>query len=95
MEELHRAVESGGQTLSWVEFQAASKEMYDSGGGEEVEHLEGVVHMEGGALGVTVDGAEGCAVAAGSKVKVELENRELWRQFDEITNEMIITKAGR
>ena len=35
-----------------------------------------------------VQGAEG-------RVKVELENRGLWKQFDEITNEMIITKAGR
>lgn len=28
-------------------------------------------------------------------VKVTLENEDLWKQFDQITNEMIITKAGR
>ena len=28
-------------------------------------------------------------------VKVTLENEALWKQFDQITNEMIITKAGR
>lgn len=84
---------NGDQSLSWAEFEAASKEVFDSGG--EVEQLEGAVHVEGGASSATVDGAEGCAVATGSEVKVELENRQLWRQFDEITNEMIITKAGR
>ncbi len=33
--------------------------------------------------------------AASMEVKAELENRALWKQFNEITNEMIITKAGR
>lgn len=28
-------------------------------------------------------------------VKVTLENEELWRQFDEVGTEMIITKTGR
>lgn len=56
-----------------------------------------------GAAGVKSEGcttatdvSEEYAMAAGATgVTVELENRELWRQFDEITNEMIITKAGR
>ena len=39
--------------------------------------------------------SESEASATASAVKVELENQPLWKQFDEITNEMIITKAGR
>ena len=30
-----------------------------------------------------------------SGMKVTLENEELWRQFSGVTNEMIVTKAGR
>ena len=29
------------------------------------------------------------------EVQVTLENRDLWKQFSKITNEMIVTKAGR
>lgn len=28
-------------------------------------------------------------------VQVTLENKDLWKQFSKITNEMIVTKAGR
>lgn len=34
-----------------------------------------------------------CNISAG--VQAALENRELWKQFNSITNEMIITKIGR
>ena len=30
-----------------------------------------------------------------SKLKVSLEDRELWGKFKELTNEMIVTKSGR
>lgn len=33
--------------------------------------------------------------SASAEVKVTLENEELWREFCAITNEMIVTKAGR
>ena len=31
----------------------------------------------------------------GSGLRVELEERELWGKFKELTNEMIVTKTGR
>ena len=30
-----------------------------------------------------------------SKIEVTLEDRELWEQFQSLTNEMIVTKSGR
>lgn len=71
----------GEQCVSWSEFQAASREARGEG---DRSHEEGV--SEGSAM--AEDGAE-------VMWEVELENEELWKQFDENTNEMIITKAGR
>lgn len=35
------------------------------------------------------------AVVPNSNIKIELENADLWAQFNEHTTEMIVTKTGR
>lgn len=120
MEELCRAIVKGEQCVPWLEFQAATKEVYSDGemdqsdegaqsvsesaggveGGQGVSWLEFQASSDGdseqkGPQGVSGGGATKGVQEMMSGVKVELENRELWKQFDEITNEMIITKAGR
>lgn len=49
--------------------------------------------VELGACDESSNGAVSKGESAG--VKVALVNEDLWKQFDQITNEMIITKAGR
>ena len=85
MEALNKAIMKGEQSISWSEFQAVTMEAHDS-----VRRVE-----EGGALDRKEDEPKEGAKEAESGVKVQLENGELWSQFDDITNEMIITKAGR
>jgi hypothetical protein len=63
--------------------------------GTGVKADEGSTAETGTCVKVDVTSEGGTVTETGPGVKVELENRELWAQFDEITNEMIITKAGR
>ena len=58
---------------------------------EQQEAAEGVVQQK------QVQGEDdvGGAGSRKSGVLVTLENRELWKQFNSVTNEMIVTKVGR
>ena len=109
MESLYSAILSGEQSLSWVEFQAAIKACYVASEEDTSAPTEGNTAASEEDTSVLAEASEGdmsamrtvsrasggAASAIASAVKVELENQPLWKQFDEITNEMIITKAGR
>lgn len=49
---------------------------------------------EGGETGIT-SGRKSNDIAQERKLKVTLEDKNLWHQFNELTNEMIVTKSGR
>lgn len=99
MEELCIAVGKGEQSLSWQVFQAAVEECQSAGGDTCAGHGEEMATAVGGTAGL--QGMEGECCGSSSKqarsgeVEVTLENKELWKQFDKSTNEMIVTKAGR
>lgn len=59
-----------------------SEELVKQSGELSVEHLDAALEEQS---------ARACPV----KHTVELENKELWQEFHQYTNEMIITKAGR
>lgn len=54
----------------------------------DVKHLLKAVEQEMSAGREKGDPTE-------SKLKVSLEDRDLWNKFKELTNEMIVTKSGR
>lgn len=107
MDELCRAVSRGEQCLGYQVFQAAVKECQSGRDGEEeiATAVRGTPELqslkeEGCVASSRETTSENCRGPSSKEVKtagveVALENRELWRQFDRITNEMIVTKAGR
>ena len=109
MDELCRIVRGGEQCLSWELFQLVVRECEGSApaGGVVGEEEEGVAAAAVREVPVTVPeasqlqspatvpGFEAGGQAGDGEVQVLLENRELWKQFNKITNEMIVTKAGR
>lgn len=110
MEELYRLVSKGEQCVSWQVFQAAVKECQstrDGGGGgaeEMATAVGGPTVVRGGAAELqrlecgpsTTSSDVGMSSSKETRgVEVALENKELWKQFSKITNEMIVTKAGR
>ena len=93
MDELLSAISDGEQCVSWEVFQAAMRDCEE--GVITEEGAEGGTATGGGAVAelLTVQGE--CCSPKTQTVKLELENKELWKQFNKITNEMIVTKAGR
>ena len=105
MDELCRVVSKGEQCLTYQVFQAAVKECQSGGDGEEeiATAVRGSPELQelkrescAAKEPKSEDGSSpSCKQGKTAGVEVMLENRELWRQFDKITNEMIVTKAGR
>lgn len=90
MEELHRIVLNGEQSLQWLEFQAAVKECQQCSLDSHDSDSAGAEGPSMAAAAVSEETTWTCRA-----VKMTLENEELWKQFNTITNEMIVTKAGR
>lgn len=57
----------------------------------QVLKQNGEVHVEELDAALEEQPARACPVER----SVQLDNKELWKEFHEHTNEMIITKAGR
>ena len=88
MEGLCRAVAEGEQCLQCKNFYAALS---------QCESMN--VRGDGTGDDIGGDSAPGdmlsCPKGRKEGIEITLENRELWNQFNDITNEMIVTKAGR
>lgn len=85
MEGLCQVLAAGEQSLHCKDFHAALS---------QCEAMD--VHSDdvSGAAGGFGNGIS-CTGHNDQEITVTLENMELWKQFNEITNEMIVTKAGR
>ncbi len=88
MEGLCQAVTAGEQSLHCKDFHAALSQCEAMGvHGDDPSGAAGGECAAGDGMCCTRHGDQG--------ITVTLENQELWKQFNEITNEMIVTKAGR
>ena len=86
MEEVSATIFQGDHVLSRVELQPLlSGKLPASQGASSLESMDSVA--SGGCNNKVVQG--------GSSIMVSLENKDLWKQFYGIPNEMIVTKVGR
>lgn len=94
MEELCRVVTEGEQSLPCKDFYAALSKC------EPMIVHSGSPDGATGGHGSTGDGLSSSSSSSSKDgtdqgVGIALENQDLWNQFNDITNEMIVTKAGR
>ena len=91
MEGLYKAIAAGDQSYPCKDFHAAISECKSA-----VENRTDADSLDSATpnSGATVGDGISCIVES-EEVKVTLENQDLWKQFNDITNEMIVTKAGR